>query len=661
MAVAFAARIALRVLPSVQNARSVKRSDFPSDFPAKIVLPVFSATSTAWVAAKYPAHARKASVAAAEVASAAAADLLATTITRMSEKAANAETARKVAAAAVLKAAAAAANAANAPNAAPAFAAIAADEAPLAAAFKSSEFSSIFPNFHSALWSAISFDAKRVDEGAPTSVIADMPLWPEGQPDAFRSLWQELEQALLAANENWHVWINWYRDRLEGRVREEESELAFVRVEEALWDQGPAIVNAEIIRLAGELLVIENVPADNPPFGAVQSSSAANAILEAWQPVNQPPQHGVHHLQAASITTGPASVGSPSIRVAEPTPPPKPSRRKKQTSPGPDIPPQRPAALEPVWSNGKLVLPSKHARTDGDIKALSAALKVLRAGIIELADDTESEPSNFDKRVVPYLRRIGERIPDHRPSQEELFRLAHIKEFLEAYSNTANEEWPNHLATRLHLLVRHFDLTVRQFPKWREFVRNAQQNRLTAEQATEVPAITEAMVKALRDEDAQEFIDPAIAQALENLQAPDGESAIGGGIVPIKPGQLLLADDIVESMNNIAKEVVVAALADASDGRAPSITKRKKTVKGIGATAEAAVSVYVVEAEKSVIKEAKRLGKETGPAITRWVKRLVLGSGVGGGTAVGYVLAHHLIHAFPDKFQWLQPLLAFFS
>jgi hypothetical protein len=46
--------------------------------------------------------------------------------------------------------------------------------------------------------------------------------------------------------QDWQVWTIWYDDRLDGRVRDEERELAYVRIEEALWDQGPAIINAEI-------------------------------------------------------------------------------------------------------------------------------------------------------------------------------------------------------------------------------------------------------------------------------------------------------------------------------------------------------------------------------------------------------------------------------
>ncbi len=112
-------------------------------------------------------------------------------------------------------------------------------------------------------WSAVSDDAMRVEEGATASEIAGSPLWQrqrfhyqfgsqpvvelvKEQPDQLQSLWLELKAALVAANEHWDVWTDWYDDRLAGRVRDEERELAYVHIEEAVWNQGPAIVNAEI-------------------------------------------------------------------------------------------------------------------------------------------------------------------------------------------------------------------------------------------------------------------------------------------------------------------------------------------------------------------------------------------------------------------------------
>ena len=174
------------------------------------------------------------------------------------------------------------------------------------------------------------------------------------------------------------------------------------------------------------------------------------------------------------------------------------------------------------------------------------------------------------------------------------------------------------------------------------------------------------MVDALRDEDAREFIDPPLPSALKKLQAPlkaDSDNVAQAQLPAIRTEGLLLAEDTVESINNIVKEAVAAALAEAKIPKAPSRIKvaGPKATPGIRATAKETLSGFDAEAKKSVIKEGKRLGKETGPALTKWVKRLFYGSVTGTTIAATPALAERLIHAFPDKFHWLQAIIAFFS
>jgi hypothetical protein len=122
-----------------------------------------------------------------------------------------------------------------------------------------------------AIWATVSTDATWVNEGAAASDIAGSPLWPQGQPKRIRSLWQEMKETLHAAKQDWQVWTIWYDDRLEGNVRDEEHELAYVRIEEALWEQGPAIVNAEIRK---------RIEADTAPdLRHPVSSGAANVAV----------------------------------------------------------------------------------------------------------------------------------------------------------------------------------------------------------------------------------------------------------------------------------------------------------------------------------------------------------------------------------------------
>lgn len=276
VAVAFAARAALRVLPLLQNAQS---GSFRRDYFEEIVLPVFLATDVAWSTAKYPAKATEFKKTAGRARF--AAYVVGNGAAQIGHTAA-----RDVAFAAYYAATGVAPDAELATT----YAANAISDAIMVAQGipASSSYGSAYDALASAdaaLWSAVSIDAARVVEGAAVSVIVGSPLWPQGQTDWLRSLWQEMKAALLAAKQDWDVWTIWYDDRLAGHVRDEKRELAYVRIEEALWDQGPAIVNAEIKRLTEAL---------------------------------EPPQHGVVQGQARISSVAHMSAGA-LLKVAEPT------------------------------------------------------------------------------------------------------------------------------------------------------------------------------------------------------------------------------------------------------------------------------------------------------------------------------------------------------
>ena len=280
MAVVLAARAAMRVLPIVQGAKR-------EGVPGVLVLPVFRATAFSWAAANYPAHktefaaAAAAAYATAVIAASTVAVALATadaaairadyngspadayaTIAADSAAAAHARAADAFAAVIATRAAA---TYAEPRTMATVYTAAYADDAAYAAAYADARnYAVTTANAYATdngraaayaaaaagplFWSALSTDATHLEKGAAASAIARSPLWPQGQSDPFQSLWLEMKAALLAAKQDWQVWTIWYDDRLEGRVRDEARELAYLRTEEALWDQGPAVVNAEIER-----------------------------------------------------------------------------------------------------------------------------------------------------------------------------------------------------------------------------------------------------------------------------------------------------------------------------------------------------------------------------------------------------------------------------
>jgi TIR domain len=245
-------RWTLRGLPMVV----VYRGDLLSD----LVLPIFRSVSVSWAGVRYPAHEMELE---ADVAH--AADARAFAIAARAALVADAILASDAAvthAVAAFAARGLAAAAADDPDAR-AFAAAAGARAFAAAANATAA---------AAFWSAISADATHCAAGVAVSVTAGTPLWPKGQPVELRTMWQELKGELHAEKQNWQVWTTWYDDRLEGRVREEEHELAYVRIDSGLWDQGPAIVNADISRLIG----MRAAPSPNHPVFPETFNKVAN-------------------------------------------------------------------------------------------------------------------------------------------------------------------------------------------------------------------------------------------------------------------------------------------------------------------------------------------------------------------------------------------------
>jgi hypothetical protein len=98
----------------------------------------------------------------------------------------------------------------------------------------------------------VSADAKAMDEGTSPEYLASSPLWLGGVPEWVNLSWTRLQSALLALDEDWSVWTEWYRARVEGRQANEGLEVARVMIADEIWARGPKVVNAEIRRLIGQ-------------------------------------------------------------------------------------------------------------------------------------------------------------------------------------------------------------------------------------------------------------------------------------------------------------------------------------------------------------------------------------------------------------------------
>ncbi len=94
-----------------------------------------------------------------------------------------------------------------------------------------------------------------IDSGRSAAELAGLPLWADGAPDWVAEIWRSLRRALLATNDGWEVWTEWYEARLAGDMAQppnEALEIARATIADEIWKQGPTVVNAEIKRLIEE-------------------------------------------------------------------------------------------------------------------------------------------------------------------------------------------------------------------------------------------------------------------------------------------------------------------------------------------------------------------------------------------------------------------------
>jgi len=135
-------------------------------------------------------------------------------------------------------------------------------------------------------------------------------------------------------------------------------------------------------------------------------------------------------------------------------------RRSQLNFKPPAVPAQQPAAVEPIWTDDRLSLPTEPATPDLESTTFAAALKSLRDELRAFVDEVAGE-ANIDRRLVSRLDQLASQIPETVPLQAELFRLGHFGATFAGYASTVNEQWPEFLAARYHSIALHFDRTMR--------------------------------------------------------------------------------------------------------------------------------------------------------------------------------------------------------
>jgi hypothetical protein len=232
VALVFAARAALRVLPTVTFSRwpgSGRRTTY------EIVLRVFRAVAAAWAVAAYPGR-RNALNDAARAALSGLGDLQAPSPIR-----------------AAVYASAAATGEAGAPSRASTVIGYALD----AVGSKGREAFDLFLQ-------ALAADASLLQERFSPVTLANSKLWPGRIPNWVSDDWGELRATLLGQNQDWEVWTGWYDERLAGDLANQNIQIARVTIENAIWQQSPTVVNAHIKELITEREIFQHATEDEP-------------------------------------------------------------------------------------------------------------------------------------------------------------------------------------------------------------------------------------------------------------------------------------------------------------------------------------------------------------------------------------------------------------
>jgi hypothetical protein len=591
LAAAIAVRAALRVLPLTFEESSVARASLQR----KLLLQIFRATFVVCTACRYPQYdLRSFASAASGAVDNVRADGILIPLSKKPNRgeavASHAETDIRISAVAgaVAYAARAVSDTAHASVRAASAAGHAADAAIDAD-----------PDKISPIWRSIYADMAWIEgiaKSPQASGLIEQQLWlddnPYGGEDRIVApfwvfqRWEMFKNSKVASASEFDVWIRWYDSILVGR--------------EDVW------IDQEL-KGESEQGIILKIARQRKSFWH-RGANAVSADIRSWiEDAKKKPER---------VATSPTRV--------------------------PEI---RPAAIEPSWHDGRLILPDAPLQSGLDATSLVAAIEALREELNELADDVKNI-QNLDQRPAEYLRRLAGRIPNTVPPQTFLFRLGHAQEVLDDFAKTTDVEWPELLASRYRKLLLQYDRTMRQFPAWRAFKRNAADSELNPEQIAEVPDIVEAVVAELKTDAVSEVIEPAIPRSLEEVARPivDWEGML-------RSGQEQLADDLLESINNILKRLAELALALKASGIDPIVSWAK-------GTAEQSAQVYSDKARKSLVKEFGKMGDATGPALGRLLKRLAkvvtYGTPSIGGSAW---LLPRLVANYPDKFGWLEPIL----
>ncbi len=82
--------------------------------------------------------------------------------------------------------------------------------------------------------------------------LLDTPLWPKGIPDTIEALWKALRNDLRSLHDTYDIWIDWYRDRLDGWPLDLELERKWALLPHDVLELYPAEINKHLKMLRND-------------------------------------------------------------------------------------------------------------------------------------------------------------------------------------------------------------------------------------------------------------------------------------------------------------------------------------------------------------------------------------------------------------------------
>lgn len=108
-----------------------------------------------------------------------------------------------------------------------------------------------------AVWIAFNADKVFLDNGGGAEAYSESELWPggiAGMPKVMARDWRPLIRKLIALDEDWDVWIDWYKARVNGESLAGQVDLEIAKLDSLVenWKKGAVIANEELRRIIDE-------------------------------------------------------------------------------------------------------------------------------------------------------------------------------------------------------------------------------------------------------------------------------------------------------------------------------------------------------------------------------------------------------------------------